>query len=88
MTMKKYIGILCKKHNKELRKKRSLNSVRLLTMFLFDEKVDLEESPLIANAENVRVVPTIKIYKKGNRVKEMVCPSPEVLEASLRHYSF
>ncbi|PWA66697.1 thioredoxin-like fold, N-terminal acetyltransferase A, auxiliary subunit [Artemisia annua] len=51
-------------------------------------KVDLEESPLIANAENVRVVPTIKIYKKGNRVKEMVCPSPEVLEASLRHYSF
>ncbi|KAI7735869.1 hypothetical protein M8C21_017744, partial [Ambrosia artemisiifolia] len=50
-------------------------------------KVDLEESLEIANAENVRVVPTIKIYKKGSRVKEMVCPSPEVLEASLRHYS-
>lgn len=51
-------------------------------------KVDLEESPDIASAENVRVVPTIKIYKKGTRVKEMVCPSPEVLESSLRHYSF
>ncbi|KAK9060432.1 hypothetical protein SSX86_021136 [Deinandra increscens subsp. villosa] len=50
-------------------------------------KVDLEESPAIKNAENVRVVPTIKIYKKGNRVKEMVCPSPEVLESSLKHYS-
>ncbi|KAM0062507.1 putative tetratricopeptide-like helical domain superfamily, Thioredoxin domain-containing protein [Helianthus debilis subsp. tardiflorus] len=50
-------------------------------------KVDLEESADIANAENVRVVPTVKIYKKGSRVKEMVCPSPEVLEASLRHYS-
>lgn len=50
-------------------------------------KVDLNESPEIGSAENVRVVPTIKIYKKGNRVKEMVCPSPEVLESSLRHYS-
>ncbi|XP_076887764.1 TPR repeat-containing thioredoxin TTL1-like [Bidens hawaiensis] len=50
-------------------------------------KVDLEESPEIANAENVRVVPTIKIYKKGSRVKEMVCPSLEVLESSLRHYT-
>ncbi|XP_076930644.1 TPR repeat-containing thioredoxin TTL1-like [Bidens hawaiensis] len=50
-------------------------------------KVDLEESPEIANAENVRVVPTIKIYKKGSRVKEMVCPSAEVLESSLRHFT-
>lgn len=60
----------------------------LIKYALFDEKVDLDESPIIASAENVRVVPTIKIYKKGNRVKEMVCPSPEVLESSLRHYSF
>ncbi|KAI3716221.1 hypothetical protein L6452_23407 [Arctium lappa] len=51
-------------------------------------KVDLKESPEIGSAENVTVVPTIKIYKKGNRVKEMVCPSPEVLESSLRHYGF
>ncbi|KAL8205453.1 hypothetical protein R6Q57_009004 [Mikania cordata] len=51
-------------------------------------KVDIEESPTIASVENVRIVPTIKIYKKGNRLKEMVCPSREVLESSVRHYSF
>ncbi|XP_076931516.1 TPR repeat-containing thioredoxin TTL1-like [Bidens hawaiensis] len=51
-------------------------------------KVDIEESPTIANVENVRIVPTIKIYKKGNRMKELVCPSREVLESSVRHYSF
>ncbi|KAL4589017.1 hypothetical protein LXL04_001919 [Taraxacum kok-saghyz] len=50
-------------------------------------KVDLVERGEIADAENVRVVPTIKIYKNGNRVKEMVCPSPEVLQSTLRHYS-
>ncbi|GFP78658.1 tpr repeat-containing thioredoxin ttl1 [Phtheirospermum japonicum] len=44
--------------------------------------VNIEESPEIARAENVRVVPTFKIYRKGIRVKEMVCPSPEVLESS------
>ncbi|KAL1537937.1 TPR repeat-containing thioredoxin TTL1-like [Salvia divinorum] len=50
-------------------------------------KVDIEESASIAHAENVRIVPTFKIYKKGARVKEMICPSPEVLESSVRHYS-
>ncbi|XP_038690157.1 TPR repeat-containing thioredoxin TTL1-like [Tripterygium wilfordii] len=50
-------------------------------------KVDIEESPAIANAENVRIVPTFKIYKNGSRVKEIVCPSREVLEYSVRHYS-
>ncbi|CAN4102951.1 unnamed protein product [Withania somnifera] len=50
-------------------------------------KVDVEESPTIANAENVRIVPTFKIYKKGTRMKEMICPSQEVLESSVRHYS-
>ncbi|XP_024967584.1 TPR repeat-containing thioredoxin TTL1-like [Cynara cardunculus var. scolymus] len=51
-------------------------------------KVDIEESPAIASVENVRIVPTIKIYKKGIRMKEMVCPCREVLESSVRHYSF
>lgn len=51
-------------------------------------KVDVEESPAVASAENVRILPTFKIYKNGSRVKEMVCPSPEVLESSVRHYSF
>ncbi|XP_058221522.1 TPR repeat-containing thioredoxin TTL1-like [Rhododendron vialii] len=50
--------------------------------------VDVEESPAVAIAENVRILPTFKIYKNGSRVKEMVCPSPEVLESSVRHYSF
>lgn len=58
------------------------------SVFCFDLKVDVQESPAIANTENVRVVPTIKIYKNGCRVKEMICPSPEVLESSVRHYSF
>ncbi|XWS16898.1 hypothetical protein CRYUN_Cryun33cG0021100 [Craigia yunnanensis] len=51
-------------------------------------KVDIDESPAVANAENVRTVPTFKIYKNGNRVKEIVCPSREMLEYSVRHYSF
>ncbi|CAK9134130.1 unnamed protein product [Ilex paraguariensis] len=50
-------------------------------------QVDVDVSPTIANAENVRIVPTIKIYKRGSRVKEMVCPSLEVMESSVRHYS-
>ncbi|GER29168.1 tetratricopeptide repeat-containing family protein [Striga asiatica] len=49
--------------------------------------VNIEESPAIAHAENVKIVPTFKIYRKGIRVKEMVCPSRDVLESSVRHYS-
>ncbi|PKA49040.1 Inactive TPR repeat-containing thioredoxin TTL3 [Apostasia shenzhenica] len=49
-------------------------------------KVDIDESPDVAKAENVRIVPTIKIYKNGARAKEMVCPSQQVLEFSLKHY--
>uniref|UniRef100_A0A6N2NH41 Uncharacterized protein n=1 Tax=Salix viminalis TaxID=40686 RepID=A0A6N2NH41_SALVM len=54
----------------------------------FRAAVDVEENPAIANAENVRIVPTFKIYKNGNRVKEIVCPSHDMLEHSVRHYSF
>ncbi|XP_051125723.1 TPR repeat-containing thioredoxin TTL1-like [Andrographis paniculata] len=50
-------------------------------------KVDIEESSAIGHAENVRIVPTFKIYKRGVRVKEMICPNPEVLESSVRHYN-
>ncbi|KAE9585148.1 hypothetical protein Lal_00017825 [Lupinus albus] len=50
-------------------------------------KVDIQECPTIATAENVRIVPTFKIYKNGNRVKEIVCPSRDMLEHSVRHYS-
>uniref|UniRef100_A0A7C9CL78 Thioredoxin domain-containing protein n=2 Tax=Opuntia streptacantha TaxID=393608 RepID=A0A7C9CL78_OPUST len=51
-------------------------------------KVDVEGSPDVANAENVRTVPTFKIYKNGSRVKEIVNPTSNMLEASVRHYSF
>ncbi|KAJ0801596.1 putative tetratricopeptide-like helical domain superfamily, Thioredoxin domain-containing protein [Helianthus annuus] len=50
-------------------------------------KVDVEESSVIAKTENVRIVPTIKIYKKGNRMKEMVHPSQEALESSVKHHN-
>ncbi|KAG6488073.1 hypothetical protein ZIOFF_056831 [Zingiber officinale] len=50
-------------------------------------KVDISRSPAIAKAENVRIVPTFKIYKNGRRVKEMICPSHRVLESSVSHYS-
>lgn len=49
-------------------------------------KVDVNGSAAIAKAENVRIVPTFKIYKNGARVKEMICPSQQVLEYSVRHY--
>nr|CAD1834168.1 unnamed protein product [Ananas comosus var. bracteatus] len=50
-------------------------------------KVDINQSPLVARAENVRIVPTFKIYKNGARMKEMICPNQQVLEYSVRHYS-
>ncbi|KAK9088868.1 hypothetical protein Scep_027950 [Stephania cephalantha] len=54
---------------------------------LFHAQVDVEESIDVAKTENVRIVPTFKIYKNGSRVKEMICPSQQVLEYSMRHYS-
>ncbi|KAI5020694.1 TPR repeat-containing thioredoxin TTL1-like [Hordeum vulgare subsp. vulgare] len=50
-------------------------------------KVNVDESLMIAKAENVRVVPAFKIYKDGARVKEMICPSLHVLRYSVRHYA-
>ncbi|CAN6345670.1 unnamed protein product [Urochloa humidicola] len=50
-------------------------------------KVNVDESPMLAKAENVRIVPTFKIYKDGTRVKEMICPSLQVLRYSVRHYA-
>ncbi|KAL6615584.1 hypothetical protein ACP70R_037854 [Stipagrostis hirtigluma subsp. patula] len=50
-------------------------------------KVNIDESPAVASAENVRIVPTFKIYKDGVRVKEMICPNLHVLFYSVRHYA-
>ncbi|XP_047336888.1 TPR repeat-containing thioredoxin TTL1-like [Impatiens glandulifera] len=50
-------------------------------------KVDVEETPEVATAENVRIVPAINIYKNGCRMKETISPSPELLESWLLHYT-
>ncbi|XP_077251136.1 TPR repeat-containing thioredoxin TTL1-like [Tasmannia lanceolata] len=50
-------------------------------------KVNVDKGLAVAEAENVRIVPTFKIYKGGVRVKEMICPSQQVLEYSVRHYN-
>jgi hypothetical protein len=49
-------------------------------------QVDVNESPSVARAEIVRTIPTLKIYKNGMRVKEMIYPSQQLLEYSVRHY--
>ncbi|XP_031284400.1 inactive TPR repeat-containing thioredoxin TTL3-like [Pistacia vera] len=50
-------------------------------------KVDVEESLAVAKAEGIRTIPTFKIYKNGDKVKEMICPSHQILEESVRSYS-
>ncbi|CAL0333726.1 unnamed protein product [Lupinus luteus] len=50
-------------------------------------RVDIQENPTVATSENVRIVPTFKIYKNGSRVKEIVCPSRDMLDHSIKHYS-
>lgn len=65
--------------------------LHLVCCILMDQyimKVDMDETPAVAEVENVRVVPTFKIYKNGTQMKELICPSQEVLEHSVRHYSF
>lgn len=60
---------------------------RLYTNLLYLLKVDMDESPAVASAENVRVLPTFKIYKQGSCLKEAVSPNPEELESLVRHYT-
>jgi hypothetical protein len=57
-----------------------------MPFFLSPLQVDVNESPAVARAENVRTIPTFKIYKNGIRVKEMICPSQQLLEYSVRHF--
>uniref|UniRef100_A0A0D9WDV0 Thioredoxin domain-containing protein n=1 Tax=Leersia perrieri TaxID=77586 RepID=A0A0D9WDV0_9ORYZ len=49
-------------------------------------KVDITENPTVTQLENVKTVPTFKIYKDGTRVMEMICPSHQLLESSVRQY--
>ncbi|KAJ0262513.1 Inactive TPR repeat-containing thioredoxin TTL3 [Hirschfeldia incana] len=48
--------------------------------------VDVEESLALAKAESIRKVPTLKIYKNGEKLKEMICPSHQFLEDSIKHF--
>lgn len=50
-------------------------------------KVDVEDNLYLAKSESVSTVPTFKIYKNGLKVKEIVGPSQQVLEYSVKHYS-
>ncbi|XP_057455596.1 inactive TPR repeat-containing thioredoxin TTL3-like isoform X2 [Lotus japonicus] len=47
-------------------------------------KVDVEECLAIAKVESIRSVPTFKIYKNGEKVKEMFRPTHQALEDSVR----
>ncbi|CAL5200328.1 unnamed protein product [Lathyrus oleraceus] len=47
-------------------------------------KVDVEECISIAKAESIKSVPTFKIYKNGEKVKEMIRPTHQLLEDSIR----
>ncbi|KAF7822924.1 inactive TPR repeat-containing thioredoxin TTL3 [Senna tora] len=51
-------------------------------------KVDVEECRAIAKAEGIRSVPTFKIYKNGRKVKEMIRPTHQFLEESVRNSNF
>lgn len=50
-------------------------------------KVDIGENPHLKKSESISYVPTFKIYKNGVKVKEMLGPSQQVLENSVKHYS-
>lgn len=64
-------------------------------MFLEDEhlivfvhmvvQVDVEESLAVAKAESIRTVPTFKIYKNGEKLKEIIRPSHQFLEEAVRN---
>lgn len=48
-------------------------------------QVDVEESVAVAKAESIRTVPTFKIYKNGEKLKEMIRPNHQFLEESVRN---
>lgn len=47
----------------------------------------MEERLAVAKAEGIQIVPTFKIYKNGCKVKEIIRPSHQLLEDSVRSYS-
>jgi hypothetical protein len=47
----------------------------------------VEDLLAIAKAEGIRTVPTFKIYRNGEKVMELIRPSHQLLEDSLRNCS-
>ncbi|KAI5063283.1 hypothetical protein GOP47_0021830 [Adiantum capillus-veneris] len=50
-------------------------------------RVNVEENPYLAKFECVSFIPTFKIYKSGQKVKEILGPTEQSLEYALRHYT-
>lgn len=50
-------------------------------------KVDVEDVPYLAKIESVSFIPTFKIYKNGQKVKEILGPTEQSLEYALKHYA-
>ncbi|MCO5548208.1 hypothetical protein L7F22_001665 [Adiantum nelumboides] len=50
-------------------------------------KVDVEELPYLARIESITFIPTFKIYKDGQKLKEIIGPSHQSLEYAVSHYS-
>ncbi|KAF3784164.1 Inactive TPR repeat-containing thioredoxin [Nymphaea thermarum] len=50
-------------------------------------KVDIEESPVLAKWERVSSVPAFKIYKNGNKVKDIAGANQQLLESSVKFFS-
>ncbi|XP_028790466.1 inactive TPR repeat-containing thioredoxin TTL3-like [Neltuma alba] len=48
-------------------------------------KVDLEDCTSVGKAESIRTVPTFRIYANGEKVMEMIRPSHQLLEDSVRN---
>jgi len=47
----------------------------------------VEELLAVAKAESIRTVPTFKIYRNGEKVMELIRPSHQLLEDSVRNFS-
>ncbi|CAN6451549.1 unnamed protein product [Victoria cruziana] len=50
-------------------------------------KVDIEENPVLAKWERVTSVPAFKIYKNGNKVKDIAGASQQLLESSVKFFN-
>lgn len=49
--------------------------------------MDVEDNPCLAKTESVSFIPTFKIYKSGQKVKELLGPSEQALEYAVKRYS-